>query len=45
MKEKALLFDNDIMASGIMQSDDPAAVKRMGQKVFDFNQELWNEYS
>jgi len=44
MEQKALLFNDTVMADRIIYSDDPAKMKRMGQKVKNFNHEIWNDH-
>lgn len=46
---KALLFANDqnenlMIASQILENSNPAIIKKLGRKVQDFDQEIWNEH-
>lgn len=43
MWRKALLFKNDDIAAEILQNPSASDVKRLGRKIQNFNQEVWNE--
>lgn len=44
MVSKARLFDDDVVASQIMATKDPALQKRLGQSVLGFVHETWLEH-
>jgi ribA/ribD-fused uncharacterized protein len=44
MFAKAMLFGDETRASAIMATDDPAEQKRLGQRVADFDQTLWDHW-
>lgn len=44
MAEKARLFDDEIIRVKIIESTHPAAVKKLGRKVRNFNATIWDEH-
>jgi len=42
---KAQLFDDDVLASQIMNATNPDEQKRLGSKVTHFNKTMWNSKS
>jgi len=45
MEQKALLFDDKETAAKIMQLEYPAAMKRLGRRIQNFDQVVWDEHS
>jgi len=45
MEQKALLFGDKKIAAKIMQLEDPAAMKRLGRRIRNFDQVVWDEHS
>ncbi|MBB4806961.1 ribA/ribD-fused uncharacterized protein [Chryseobacterium defluvii] len=44
MAGKARLFDDDIICNEILKSNDPDMVKKLGRKVKNFDNQLWDEH-
>lgn len=44
MFQKAILFDDQEIASKIMETKDPAVIRELGRKVADYNEEIWNGF-
>lgn len=45
MAKKALLFEDTITHSKIMNTDDPSKQKKLGRQVKNFDKNTWNKYS
>ena len=43
MYNKALLFDDKDIANEILNNNQPKAIKELGRKVKNFNDELWDK--
>jgi len=43
MSQKALLFDDKEVFEEILLTDDPSLMKKLGRKIRNFNESLWNK--
>ncbi len=44
MAHKALLFGDDYHFDKIMETTDPAIMKKLGRKIKDFDQDIWDAH-
>ena len=44
MAHKAMLFNDDKTLNEIMKNSDPAEIKKLGRKVKNFDEKLWDKY-
>lgn len=45
MYRKALLFEDQEAVKNILEATNPSAVKAIGRKVRNFDQQVWEEHS
>ncbi|XP_065832926.1 N-glycosidase YbiA-like [Oscarella lobularis] len=44
MHQKAILFKDDVTASEVLETEDPAGQKKLGRKVRGFDEDVWKKH-